>query len=285
MSDLATLRALAEPVVRAALDEDLGTGGDPTSRGIGPVPARARLAARASGVVAGLPLVPLVLEGVAGRLARPPAGFTPAAADGDRVEPGQVLGLLAGPADVLLAAERTALNLVGHLSGIATLTAAYVAAVAGTGAAVRDTRKTTPGLRALEKYAVRCGGGANHRMGLYDQLLVKDNHARAAGSLAAAVAAARAAAPGLPLEVEVQTLEELREALDLGCDLVLLDNMDLETMRAAVALARGRARTEASGGITLATARAVAETGVDYLAVGALTHSAPALDVALDWEA
>jgi nicotinate-nucleotide pyrophosphorylase (carboxylating) len=201
------------------------------------------------------------------------------------VAAGAVLGHLAGPARTLLAAERTLLNLLGHLSGVATLTAAFVAAVAGTGAVVRDTRKTTPGLRQLEKYAVRCGGGVNHRMGLYDALLVKDNHIRAAGGLRRAVEAARAAGPGLPLEVEVETLEEVADALDLGCDLLLLDNMELAAMAEAVRLAgAARARTEASGGITLATARAVAETGVDFLAVGALTHSAPSLDVALDWE-
>jgi nicotinate-nucleotide pyrophosphorylase (carboxylating) len=166
---------------------------------------------------------------------------------------------------------------------VATLTAAYVARISGTGAVVRDTRKTTPGLRLLEKYAVRCGGGHNHRLGLYDALLVKDNHIRAAGGLAAAVGAAREAAPGLPLEVEADTLEQVTEALEAGCDLVLLDNMDAATMARAVVMARGRARTEASGGITLATVREVARTGVDFVAVGALTHSAPALDVALDW--
>jgi nicotinate-nucleotide pyrophosphorylase (carboxylating) len=176
------------------------------------------------------------------------------------------------------------LNLLGHLSGVATLTAAFVEAVAGTGAVVRDTRKTTPGLRYLEKYAVRCGGGANHRMGLYDALLVKDNHIQAAGSLRRAVEAARASGPGLPLEVEVETLEQVAEALDLGCDLLLLDNMELDTMAEAVKACGRRARTEASGGITLERARAVAGTGVDFLAVGAITHSAPSLDIALDWE-
>jgi nicotinate-nucleotide pyrophosphorylase (carboxylating) len=167
---------------------------------------------------------------------------------------------------------------------VATLTAAFVARVQGTGTVVRDTRKTTPGLRLLEKYAVRCGGGRNHRLGLYDALLVKDNHIRAAGGLAAAVKLARAAGGGLPLEVEAETLDEVAEALEAGCDLVLLDNMDAANMARAVVMASGRARTEASGGITLATVRAVAETGVDYVAVGALTHSAPALDIALDWE-
>jgi nicotinate-nucleotide pyrophosphorylase (carboxylating) len=176
------------------------------------------------------------------------------------------------------------LNLLGHLSGVATLTAAYVEAVAGTGAVVRDTRRTTPGLRYLEKYAVRCGGGANHRMGLYDALLVDGKHVRAAGGLRRAVEAARAAGPGLPLEVEVATLDQVAEALDLGCDLLLLDGMDTGTMAAAVAACRRRARTEATGDITLERARAVAATGVDFLAVGALTASAPSLDLALDWE-
>jgi nicotinate-nucleotide pyrophosphorylase (carboxylating) len=271
------------PVVRAALDEDLGDGGDPTSAGLAGE-AGARLVARAAGVVAGLAGVEVALAEAAARLGLPAAGFQAGAADGDRVAAGSLLGRAAGPVRVLLAAERTALNLVGHLSGVATLTAAYVAAVEGTGVVVRDTRKTTPGLRLLEKHAVRCGGGRNHRLGLYDALLVKDNHIRAAGGLAAAVEAARAAAPGLPLEVEAETLEEVAEALELGCDLLLLDNMDAANMARAVAMAKGKALTEASGGITLATVRAVAETGVDYVAVGALTHSAPALDVALDWE-
>ena len=279
-------RAAAElfrPVVRAALDEDLGAGGDPTSVGLAGE-AGARLVARAGGVVAGLAGVQVVLAETAGRLGLPAAGFEAEAADGDRVVAGALLGRVAGPVRVLLAAERTMLNLVGHLSGVATLTAAYVARLEGTGVVVRDTRKTIPGLRLLEKYAVRRGGGRNHRLGLYDALLVKDNHIRAAGGLAAAVEAARAAAPGLPLEVEAETLDEVAEALEVGCDLVLLDNMDAANMARAVVMAKGLALTEASGGITLATVRAVAETGVDYVAVGALTHSAPALDVALDWE-
>jgi nicotinate-nucleotide pyrophosphorylase (carboxylating) len=240
--------------------------------------------ARGPGVVAGLPAVDVVLAEVRERLRLGPAAFRPEVADSAPVEAGAVLGRFAGPARVLLAAERTMLNFLGHLSGVATLTAAYVEAVAGTGAVIRDTRKTTPGLRHLEKYAVRCGGGANHRMGLYDALLVKDNHIRAAGSLRRAVEAARAAGPGLPLEVEVETLDQVAEALDLGCDLLLLDNMELEAMAEAVKVCGRRARTEASGGVTLDRARAVAGTGVDFLAVGALTHSAPSLDIALDWE-
>jgi nicotinate-nucleotide pyrophosphorylase (carboxylating) len=269
--------------VRAALDEDLGAEGDPTSRLLGASVA-ATLVARDPGVVAGLAAVDVVLAEVRERLRLGPAAFRPEVADSAPVEAGAVLGRFAGPARVLLAAEQTMLNLLGHLSGVATLTAAYVEAVAGTGAVVRDTRRTTPGLRYLEKYAVRCGGGANHRMGLYDALLVDGKHVRAAGGLRRAVEAARAAGPGLPLEVEVATLDQVAEALDLGCDLLLLDGMDTGTMAAAVAACRRRARTEATGDITLERARAVAATGVDFLAVGALTVSAPSLDLALEWE-
>jgi nicotinate-nucleotide pyrophosphorylase (carboxylating) len=193
--------------------------------------------------------------------------------------PGVVAGLAA--VDVVLAEVRERLRLGPAAFRPELADSAPVEA----GTVIRDTRKTTPGLRYLEKYAVRCGGGANHRMGLYDALLVKDNHIQAAGGLRRAVEAARAAGPGLPLEVEVETLDQVAEALDLGCDLLLLDNMDLGTMARAVAACGRRARTEASGGITLERARAVAETGVDFLAVGALTHSAPSLDVALDWGA
>jgi nicotinate-nucleotide pyrophosphorylase (carboxylating) len=190
----------------------------------------------------------------------------------------RVTGLI-GP---ILTAERTALNLLCHLSGVATLTRQWADAVAGTRARIRDTRKTTPGMRALEKYAVRCGGGLNHRMALSDAALIKDNHVAAAGSVAAAFAAVRRQAPGLPLEVECDNLDQVAEALAAGADEILLDNFAVPDMAAAVALTGGRARLEASGGLTLATARQVAETGVDYLAVGALTHSAPALDIGLD---
>jgi len=270
-------------VIDRALDEDLADGGDPTSRHLGALQARAALVARRPGTIAGLPAVGFTLDAVAARLGSGGADVALAAADGDAVDGGAVLATLDGPATTLLAAERTMLNLVGRLSGVATATATFVAAVAGTGAVVRDTRKTTPGLRALEKYAVRCGGGVNHRQGLYDALLVKDNHIAAAGGIAAAVAAARSAAPHLELEVEVDTLDQAATALDLGCDLLLLDNMPPAQLAEAVVLVAGRARTEASGGITLRTAREIAGTGVDYLAVGAITHSAPALDVALDW--
>jgi nicotinate-nucleotide pyrophosphorylase (carboxylating) len=280
--DRVPLEAFAR-VVGWALEEDLGGRGDPTSRLLGDSSAAAALVAREPGVIAGLPALPIILDLVAERLDAGAVAVRGPVQDGDRVEGGTVLAELRGSARTMLAAERTLLNLVGRLSGVATLTAAFVAATAGTGAVIRDTRKTTPGLRELEKYAVRRGGGANHRMGLFDALLVKDNHIRAAGSVAAAVRAARQAAPDLPLEVEVDTLQELQDALDLGCDLVLLDNMAPATMAEAARRARGRARLEASGGVTLAGVREVARTGVDYIAVGALTHAASSLDVALDW--
>jgi len=204
------------------------------------------------------------------------------------VEPGTVVLSATGATRSLLTAERTALNLLGHLSGIATLTRAWVDAIAGSGAAIRDTRKTTPGLRALEKYAVRCGGGVNHRMSLSDAALIKDNHVLAAGGVAAAFRAVRSAFPQLAVEVECDTVEQVDEALEAGADLILLDNMSLDSMRAAVALVHDRGsscRLEASGGLTLASAAAVAATGVDYLAVGALTHSAPVLDIGVDLRA
>ena len=205
------------------------------------------------------------------------------AADGTPTEPGRAVLSVQGPTRALLTAERTALNLVCHLSGIATLTGRWVDAVAGTGAAIRDTRKTTPGLRALEKYAVRCGGGVNHRMALGDAALVKDNHVAAAGGLTAAVEAVRRTAPDIPLEVECDTLDQVKEALAAGVELVLLDNFDLADTVSAVELARATGvRLEASGGLDLSRAADVAATGVDFLAVGALTHSAPVLDLGFD---
>jgi nicotinate-nucleotide pyrophosphorylase (carboxylating) len=267
-------------LVLAALAEDLAGGVDVTSAATLPSDQRAigDLVARADGVVAGLDVVEVVLETATdghGRLVRN-------VKDGDRVGVGEVLGSVEGRTRDLLTCERTALNLLCHLSGVATLTRRWVDAVAGTRAVVRDTRKTTPLLRALEKYAVRCGGGTNHRMALSDAALVKDNHVVASGGVAAAFDAVRAMWPALPVEVEVDSLEQLRQALEAGADLVLLDNLSVEVMREAVRLTAGRARLEASGGLTLQTARAVAETGVDYIAVGALTHSAPVLDIALD---
>jgi nicotinate-nucleotide pyrophosphorylase (carboxylating) len=196
---------------------------------------------------------------------------------------GAAIAAISGRARSLLIAERTALNFLQRMSGIATLTRRYVEAVAGAGARILDTRKTAPGLRCLDKWAVALGGGANHRFGLFDGILIKDNHLRCAGGICPAVAAARAAAPhGLKVQVEVETIAQVREALDCGADALLLDNMSLDDMRAAVGLARGRALTEASGGVTLETVRGIAQAGVDFISVGALTHSAPALDIALE---
>jgi nicotinate-nucleotide pyrophosphorylase (carboxylating) len=228
--------------------------------------------------VAGLEVAGLVFETVGQGRLRVEYG----SADGARVQPGEVLATVRGPLRDVLTAERTALNLLGHLSGVATLTRSWVDAVAGTGAAIRDTRKTMPGLRSLEKYAVRMGGGVNHRMSLSDAALVKDNHVAAAGGVVAAFEAVRARYPGLDLEVEVDTVAQAREVIDAGADLVLLDNMAPADMRDVVAYSAGRARLEASGGLRLDNAREVAGTGVDYLAVGALTHSAPVLDIGLD---
>ena len=280
--------AEAERSVRSALAEDLRYGPDVTSAATAAPGARARAAvvARAPGVLAGLPVALAVLDAagvVAGEL--DPAGVAEElAADGDEIKAGAAVLRIQAPLRELLGAERTLLNFLTHLSGVATATRAWADALAGTGCVVRDTRKTLPGLRQLEKYAVRCGGGVNHRMGLGDAALIKDNHVAAAGGVAAAIKAVRAAAPGLPLEVECDDLAQVREALDAGAGLILLDNMGLAALRAAVGLARRypSVMLEASGGLTLATARAVAQTGVDYVAVGALTHSSAALDLGLD---
>jgi nicotinate-nucleotide pyrophosphorylase (carboxylating) len=275
-------RSVVAAVVDIALAEDLGAAGDVTTTAtVAPtVLGAADLVPRQAGVVAGLPVAAYVFEVVSQGRLRVELGTQ----DGARVIAGEVLATVRGPVRDILTAERTALNLLGHLSGVATLTRAWVDAVAGTDAAIRDTRKTLPGLRALEKYAVRMGGGVNHRMSLSDAALVKDNHVAAAGGVVAAFDLVRAAHPGLPLEVEVDTVEQARAVIDAGADLVLLDNMRTVQLREVVAYAAGRARLEASGGLTLADARAVAETGVDYLAVGALTHSAPVLDIGLDIE-
>ncbi len=271
-----------ERVVRGALAEDLRYGPDVTSAATATAGARAMagVVAREPGVLAGLPVALAVLDAAG----VPPEAAEPRHADGDRIAAGaEVLRIRSGLRE-LLGAERTLLNVLTHLSGIATATQAWADALSGTGCAVRDTRKTTPGLRQLEKYAVRCGGGLNHRMGLGDAALIKDNHVAAAGSVTKAIEAVRAVAPALPLEVECDDLAQVEEALAAGAELILLDNMDLADLRAAVALARPypSVRLEASGGLRLATARAVAETGVDFVAVGALTHSSPALDLALD---
>jgi len=275
-------------VVRRALEEDFRYGPDVTSLATtasGTV-VTGEVVARAPGVVAGLPVALAVadlgdcaLENNGGAVK-----VTLLAVDGDRAGPGDAVLRVQGPAPVMLGLERTMLNFLTHLSGIASATRAWVDAVEGTGAAIRDTRKTTPGLRLLEKYAVRCGGGVNHRMGLGDAALIKDNHVAAAGGVAKAIAAVRAAAPRVPLEVECDTLAEVRESLEAGARFILLDNMSEGELRAAVAVARRypEVRLEASGGLRLETARAVAACGVDYLAVGALTHSSPALDLGLD---
>ena len=272
-------------LVARALAEDLRDGPDVTTEATVAATAIATgdVVARARGVVAGVAVARAVLDAVA----FPPDGVTVVRDDGERVEPGDVVVTLRGPLRPLLVAERTLLNVLTHLSGVATATRAWVDALAGTGCVVRDTRKTLPGLRDLEKYAVRCGGGRNHRRSLGDAALIKDNHVAAAGGVAAAVRAVLERAPDVVVEVECDTLDQVREALGAGARLVLLDNMDLDQLRAAVALARrGPAvALEASGGLTLAGARAVAETGVDFVAVGALTHSSPALDLGLDLRA
>ncbi|HZV27705.1 MAG TPA: carboxylating nicotinate-nucleotide diphosphorylase [Acidothermaceae bacterium] len=278
--------AAVETLVAAALAEDLAGGVDVTSVAVIPADdeAVADFVSRAHGVVAGVPIASAVLWTATGGV----VDIDERVVDGMRVEPGTVVLSAAGATRSLLTAERTALNLLGHLSGIATLTRTWVDAIAGSGASIRDTRKTTPGLRALEKYAVRCGGGVNHRLSLSDVALIKDNHVVAAGGVAAAFHAVRAAFPQVPVEVECDTVEQVGEALEAGADLILLDNMSLEAMRASVALVRERGsscRLEASGGLTLATAAAVAATGVDYLSVGALTHSAPVLDIGVDLRA
>ena len=268
-------------LVDRALAEDLGGAGDVTTSAT--IPAErlgaADLVSRAPGVLAGLPFAAYVFQVVGqGRLR---VEFGPA--DGAAVRAGDVLATIRGPVRDLLTAERTALNLLGHLSGIASATRRWVDAVADTGAVIRDTRKTTPGLRALEKYAVRCGGGQNHRMSLSDAALVKDNHVAAAGGIVAAFALVRAQYPALAIEVEADTLEQARAVIDAGADLVLLDNMSTGDMRTAVEYGHARgARLEASGGLRLERAREVALTGVDYISVGALTHSSAVLDIGLD---
>ncbi len=269
-------------LVARALIEDLRDGPDVTTEATvdAATSATADVVARSRGVVAGVVVALAVLDAVA----FPLDGVAVVRGDGDWVEPGELVVTLRGPLRPLLVAERTLLNVLTHLSGVATATRAWVDALAGTGCVVRDTRKTLPGLRDLEKYAVRCGGGRNHRRSLGDAALIKDNHVAAAGGVAAAVRAVRERAPGVVVEVECDTLDQVRDAVGVGARLLLLDNMDLDQLRAAVVLARSGADValEASGGLTIARARAVAETGVDFVAVGALTHSSPALDLGLD---
>jgi len=272
-----------EPLVRTALLEDLGRAGDITADAIVPADQRATLVLRARqpGVVAGLDIARCAFQMVA-----PTIALNAERADGSAVTPGQIIATIEGPARGLLTGERTALNFLCHLSGVATATASLVTAVRGTGAHIVCTRKTTPGLRTLEKYAVRAGGGGNHRFGLDDAVLIKDNHIALAGDIGTAVARAKARAGHLvKIEVEVDTLSQLERALALGVDAVLLDNMSVEQLKEAVAMAMaaGKAITEASGGITAATAPAIAATGVDLISVGWLTHSAAALDIGLDY--
>lgn len=279
---LALPRVLVERSVAAALAEDLGAAGDITTDAIVPADAagKAAIVARQAGVVAGLDLAEAAFKAL-----DPEISFTRIVEDGGKVAAGGKIATVAGKARAILTGERTALNFVGRLSGIATLTASYVKAVEGTGARIACTRKTTPGLRALEKYAVRAGGGINHRFGLYDAVLVKDNHIEAAGGIGKALARLKArAGHTVRIEVEVETLAQLAEALEFPIDAVLLDNMDLATLREAVKLVAGRVVTEASGGVTLDNVRDIASTGVEVISAGALTHSPRNLDSSLEWE-
>ena len=267
-----------ERIALAALAEDVG-GGDLTTEATVAEDATctATLLLKEAGVVSGLPAAEAVFCALDPNLA-----FEPAAADGDRFQQPAELARITGRTRAVLTGERTALNLLGRLSGIATLTRRFVDAIEGTGAEILDTRKTTPWLRALEKYAVRCGGGRNHRFGLDDGILVKDNHLRAAGGVVPAVELLRRAGASLPIEVEAETLDDVREALAAGAEQILLDNMSPALMREAVQLVAGRASLEASGGVSVETVREIAETGVDFVSVGALTHSARSLDVSLE---
>jgi nicotinate-nucleotide pyrophosphorylase (carboxylating) len=270
-----------EELINRAIDEDLDGGQDVTTVATVPFEQTAvlDLCARRGGVIAGVPVAAAVFMAVCGD---EDVEIEFGANDGDRVEAGHVVISVRASTHALLRAERPALNFLGHLSGIATATRTWVDEISGTGAAIRDTRKTTPGLRALEKYAVRCGGGVNHRMSLSDAALVKDNHVLAAGGVTQAFNLVRETFPGVPVEVEVDSMGQLDDVLLAGADLVLLDNFTTEQMREAVTRTQGRARLEASGGLSFDVAREVAETGVDYLAVGALTHSAPVLDIGAD---
>lgn len=270
---------MIEPLVRMALLEDLGRAGDLTTDAIVPSGREATtlLVARQPGVVAGLDLARLAFQ-----LIDPAIKMRVEVGDGATLAPGDVIASVSGPARGILTAERVALNLLTRLCGIATATASLVAAVQDYKADIVCTRKTTPGLRAIEKYAVRVGGGSNHRFGLDDAVLIKDNHVAVAGGVQQAIDRVRAQRPDLPVEVEVDRLDQLDEALEAGAETILLDNMDVGTLREAVRRTRGRARLEASGGITLDTIRGVAETGVDAISVGALTHSVRALDIALE---
>ena len=266
--------------VQRVLAEDLGSGGDVTSKATIPADARfaAEIVAREPIVIAGLDLAEAFF-----RATDPGVGVRKSASDGDSVEKGAVMARLEGNARAMLTAERSALNTLQHLSGIATLTRRYADEIAGTGAILLDTRKTIPGLRALEKYATRMGGAQNHRMRLDDGILIKDNHVAVAGGVGAAVRAARAAEIGLQIQVEVDSIEQIEEALASGADRLLLDNMDPETLRRAVGLVAGRVPLEASGGVRLETIRDIAESGVGFISTGRITQSAPAVDIGLDY--
>jgi nicotinate-nucleotide pyrophosphorylase (carboxylating) len=274
-----------QQTVRLALSEDIGSG-DVTAAAIVPehATATALMHAREPLVIAGLPLAEAAFRELSEKVQ-----ITHSMRDGERADSGGVLLKISGPARALLSAERVALNFLQRLSGVATLAAQFVQAVKGTRATILDTRKTTPGWRRLEKYAVTCGGGKNHRLGLFDMVLIKDNHLAALqnerpNAIAAAVQRARAKFPKLKVEVEADTLDQVEQALAAGADMVLLDNMSLDQLRTAVEKCRGRAKTEASGGVNLTTVRAIAETGVDFISVGALTHSARAVDIGLDFD-
>ncbi|NTF84594.1 carboxylating nicotinate-nucleotide diphosphorylase [Rhizobium rhizogenes] len=275
-------RLIVEPLVRNALLEDLGLAGDITSAAVIPEDhcSTVAMVARQPGVVAGLDASELAFQ-----LVDPSVVMTRHVHDGAKVAAGDVIATIEGPSRGLLTAERTALNFLGHLSGIASVTAGIVEAINGTKASIVCTRKTTPGLRALEKYAVRAGGGMNHRFALHDAVLIKDNHVAIAGGVAEAIRRAKAGVGHMvKIEVEVDTLDQLRDAMEEGVDAVLLDNMTPDQLRDAVGIVAGRAITEASGRITPATAAAIAASGVDLISVGWLTHSAPTLDIGLDWQ-
>lgn len=265
--------------IQRALAEDIGAG-DATTLSIVPPDAtmRGQIIAKQDGIIAGLDVARAAYE-----LLDSAVEFSPQLADGSRVTRAGVLALVSGRTSSLLTAERTALNFLGRMSGIATLTRQFVDAVAGTRAVILDTRKTAPGLRAVDKLAVKLGGGGNHRIGLYDMILIKDNHIDYAGGIEEAVRRAKAARSGLPIEVEARTMNDVRVALSLGVERILLDNMSVEMMAEAVRLTNGRAKLEASGNVTLETVRRIAETGVDFISVGALTHSAKAFDVSFDY--
>ncbi len=280
-----TLDPQLTKIIQQALDEDIGSG-DVTSNSIIPSDARmtGQIVAKQSGVIAGLDIAAAVYQ-----LFDPLVRFQALVEEGERVDHTTAadkrlpVALVEGPARSLLTVERTALNFMGRISGIATLTHQFVEAVAGTTATILDTRKTAPGLRMLDKLAVARGGGANHRIGLYDMILIKDNHIDFSGTLSEAVRRARAAQSGLPIEVEARTLEQVQEALELGVDRILLDNMPVEWMAEAVRLSAGRAKLEASGNVNLQTVRKIAESGVDFISIGALTHSAQVFDLSFDY--